>query len=771
MHVLSRRRFMQAGAGALALFGLRRRAFAYAQSPGLAKFRPDWALQGLGDTGLPVMTSDGMRHYAGGISATHYTIDMRSFTQVLHPQLGPTRLWGYGQKGNHRHLGGVIVAQKNVPSQITFRNLLDLPHPVNTKRDSIDRTGYLMDAMDQADNRVSVHLHGGFTPWISDGAPMSYFGVAGGVAGPTYSPDMMNFASDGLNTKAGASLGYAEYYWPNQQGSRLMWYHDHAMDITRVNAYGGLATAYILRDDLENSLIQAGAIPTREVPLIFQDKIFNGDGSLWYPNEYESAGPGARWDLGRQIGGKMEPPEPSCVPEFFGDTILCNGTAYPSMTVTKNRYRFRILNAFQGRFMNLTLWRLPSGASELPLRNDGRGIPSVNPDNHEFIAPNMVPDTVQGAAPGPDMIQIATEGGFLRAPVRFTSSNQTVIGFDPDTGNVNRRSLLIAPAERADILVDFSGCNVGDRIVLWNDAPAPFPGGDPRNDCFYGQDDFSQPSGNLFGVTGGNAGPGMGQGPNTRSILQFTVTAASGTDMPESTMLSLLNSQLANAFTTLDPRQAECVRELTLNEDYDSWGRLIQRLGTDQPNPQPKLTGIVSNPKDFYVTPMGETTYGRAFYEDSTEIVHHGSVEIWRIWNLTGDTHPIHFHLVNVQILSRESFDGVEPQSGKPLAPLYQGVDANEMGWKETVRINPGEAITVIMRFDLPEVPFRQPLSPRAGTVGHEYMWHCHILEHEEHDMMRPFVVVPRSRDCHGGSTGSVPDESGSLPIERNCRF
>jgi spore coat protein A len=117
-----------------------------------------------------------------------------------------------------------------------------------------------------------------------------------------------------------------------------------------------------------------------------------------------------------------------------------------------------------------------------------------------------------------------------------------------------------------------------------------------------------------------------------------------------------------------------------------------------------------------------------------------GTTEVWQIMNLTGDTHPIHFHLVNVQLIQRQPFTG-DPNgwaySGPPIPP-----EANELGWKETVRMNPGEITTVIMKFDLPELPtaaMRDAVSPRTG--GREYVWHCHILEHEEHDMMRPLIV------------------------------
>ena len=166
------------------------------------------------------------------------------------------------------------------------------------------------------------------------------------------------------------------------------------------------------------------------------------------------------------------------------------------------------------------------------------------------------------------------------------------------------------------------------------------------------------------------------------------------------------------------------VRYLTLNEGFDQYGRLIQYLGTDAS------------------TGLGGSVAGIEYTAASTEIVSAGAYEVWEILNLTGDTHPIHFHLVNVQVLSRQSFDAVNYAGGQPIP--YTGPilapDANEFGWKETVRMNPGQVTRVFMKFDLPSVPFTVPASPRTG--GNEYVWHCHILEHEEHDMMRPLVVV-----------------------------
>jgi spore coat protein A, manganese oxidase len=151
----------------------------------------------------------------------------------------------------------------------------------------------------------------------------------------------------------------------------------------------------------------------------------------------------------------------------------------------------------------------------------------------------------------------------------------------------------------------------------------------------------------------------------------------------------------------LEARRAVRVRGLTLNESFDEAGRLIQMLGTN----------VVRS-----TAPNGTLQFGLPYDAEPTEVVRRGTTEVWRIFNTTGDTHPMHFHLVNVQVLSRPPFN----VAGYDRTPEFTGParlpDANELGWKETVRMNPGECTTV---------------------------WHCHILEHEEHDMMRPLIVMP----------------------------
>jgi spore coat protein A len=287
-------------------------------------------------------------------------------------------------------------------------------------------------------------------------------------------------------------------------------------------------------------------------------------------------------------------------------------------------------------------------------------------------------------------VQIAAEGGFLPDPVLLDGSRGA--------------TLLLAPAERADLIVDFSDVPTGSILILYNDAPAPFPSGDPAND--YDADDHAKAT-----------PPVPGFGPNTRTLLQIVVGPRTGAQDPHAPLKlpPLDPAPLVPAGVTELPPGIR-VRDLTLNEDVDQFGRLIQRLGTTQR--------------------LYQGTFARNYEDAPTETPVAGAIEAWRIFNLSGDTHPIHFHLVNVQVVSRQAFDVRRLRFlGPPRAP-----DENERGWKETVRMNPRECTTVIMEFDLPISPFAVPASPRTG--GHEYVWHCHILEHEEHDMMRPLVVI-----------------------------
>jgi spore coat protein A, manganese oxidase len=563
---ITRRSFLKittiAGAGIAVYGGLRsENAWAFYQTPSTPLWRT--ALRGVGPGGIPVAAPDAFPAPITG--ATHYTINIGQFTDQVHPTLGATTFWGYnpavplgGGVQPQKHLGGIIVAQKGVPIQITFNNNLPPTHiiPVDTS----------IEGADLAQNRAATHLHGGFVPWISDGGPHDWFAPNGAHGLSFLNNQVLN---------PGAAANQAEYYYPMNQSARFLWYHDHAWGITRLNAYAGIATALLLRDSFEIGLknqglpefIEAGG---RELPIVVQDKIFvdsnisqidptwtgpSASGSLWYAHQYDTARYGK---LGPTPDGP--PPAISVVPEFFGDTMLANGTVFPEVTVEARRYRLRILNACNARFLNLQMYVDDGSADGITLNNMGTPLnaPALN-----AAAPNPT------GRPTSNFLVLGTEGGFLPTPA-WVSSNI------PFNGTIAGGSLLLAPAERVDVLFDFSA-HAGRKVILYTDTPAPFPGGDPRNDYFPGLNVSKNPV---------NLVTPAGSGPNTREVMRFDVVPASLPLDPPLAITRTTNLVAGNdpllvplGVTTLPPGVP--VRQLTLNEAFDGHGRLLQLLGTN----------------------------------------------------------------------------------------------------------------------------------------------------------------------------------------------
>jgi FtsP/CotA-like multicopper oxidase with cupredoxin domain len=728
---ITRRQFLKgaavAGIGmALPLkFGVRS-AHAFYQSPTTIPLFGT-SLRGVGPAGIPVAAPDAFTAPVTGV--THYTIDINPFQDSgVVPTLGATTLWGYNPVNPlgpaiqaQKHLGGIIVGEKGIPIQITFRNNLLTPHIIPN---DLTIPGAAL-----GDNRTAVHFHGGLVPWISDGGPFDWWNPTGGKGASFLNNQVLR---DPLFP---AAPNEAEYYYPLNQSARFGWYHDHAFGITRINAYAGIASGLLIRDTFERSLfakglpqfietsvLSGGAIPIQELPLVIQDKIFvdaatialdptwtgvKTSGSLWYPHTYERN----RWRLSGNVGGKSVKnpalPDPSVIPEMFGDTMLVNGTAFPQVTVEARRYRLRFLNACNARFLNLQFYIGDASPNGITL-NPATGIPTNAP---AMLDPNAL--TGVGL---PNVLQIGTEGGFLPKPVNVPTN----LPFNPVTLT---GSLIVAPAERPDILVDFSHC-VNQTVILYNDAPAPFPVGDPRNDYF--------PLWNVKGNPVNGLTPN-GFGPNSRVLMRFNVVAATGAsdltlNINTTTDLQSGNDPLFMPPGVTVPPPVNKTRLLTLNENFDIYGRLQQLLGTNVPLASPSAG------------------FGRAYLDAATEMPLAGQTEIWEIYNLTADVHPMHFHLVNVQVINRQvfqNFNGTATFKALPTPPA-----PNETGWKETVPMYPGTVTRIIMKFDLTQAAIKTaggatiatPSSPRTG--GAEYVWHCHILEHEEHDMMRPLVVI-----------------------------
>jgi FtsP/CotA-like multicopper oxidase with cupredoxin domain len=907
------------------------------------------------------------------------------------------------------------------------------------------------------EDRATLHLHGGATPWISDGTPHQWTTPAGetttypkGVS-VQYVPDMWFRAGAVVPNTVGVTTpplagdtnnpgdGSLTFYYTNDQSARLMFYHDHAYGITRLNVYAGEAAPYLLNDAPgtgERALVASGVIPpdADQIPLVVQDKTFVPDttttftnslgtfpsqlaaqdptwntaawgakGSLWFPHVYMpnqnpadiqgGANMMGRWDYGpwffppltaaaglingpvpnplagsTPLEGAVNPgtPNPSMVPEAFMDTPVVNGTPYPYVKVGKKAYRFRILNACNDRNLNLQLYYAKSNT---PATVDGLGNPTLQTDSGEVPMVPAVPhpgnpgwpstwptDGRDGGVPdpaavGPSMIQIGTEGGILPNPVVLPN---TPVGYEYNRRNivvlnVTNKTLFLGPAERADVIVDFSGVPDGSKLILYNDAPAPVPASDPRNDYYTGNPDQT--------TTGGAPSTIAGYGPNTRTVMQFQVTATLGSTAVNPNLLSNLQAALPPAFAATQPPMIVpqttypapnngasdtyvkiADTQVTFNAlgigsplaPYTSVGSVnVTTPGTGYTNaPMVSFTGTgtgagalatlsvtnvavtnggsgylaaptvtfaggggagatavatisggavtgvtITNPGERYtsmptvgftpapgdpginaaatatggvnevlVTSGGtgysaplpstatsdlvftggggsgtvasasydvtmnmrpkaiqelfELNYGRmnatlgvelpftnfniqttiplGYIDPLTEEINMSATalspvilgdgtQIWKITHNGVDTHTIHFHLYNVQLINRVGWDGA-------IVPP----DANELGWKEAVRMHPLQDAIVALRPVTPTLPFSIPNSSRVldptipqdapmtvtnpvdgnpltitnalTDFGWEYVWHCHLLGHEENDMMRPvgFHVEPQ---------------------------
>jgi len=517
---------------------------------------------------------------------------------------------------------------------------------------------------------IVTHLHGAHTTEESDGYPEAW-----------YLPDATNipanYAATGTfydNFKAKYNLdwelGTATFSYGNDQRATTLWYHDHTLGMTRLNVYAGPAGFYILRGGPDDEVLDSGTgLPATlpgpapalgdppgmkyyEIPIVIQDRSFNDDGSLFYPDNrafFEGLEPNQLQipfipDLACEDANNDVPPIWN--PEFFGDSMVVNGNTWPYLEVEQRRYRFRFLNGCNSRFLILQL-----------------------------------EDNAVG------LWQIGADGGFLASPV--------------DINEVNAGQLLLGPAERADVIVDFSNIPVGTQITLLNLAPdEPFGGGVPGVDF-----DPADPN-------------------TTGQVMQFRVVTTTGLD--DSTPPSQL------MLPTIIPLTPTVTRKVSLNEEEsksvlvieDANGNIV--LDCDDSNavpfgPTAALLGTV-NP-DNNSNPL-------LWSDEITENPLVGDTETWEIYNFTADAHPIHIHLVQFQVVDRQALvtdeEGIAVQPAQLVPATNRPPEAWESGFKDTVITYPGEVARVKATFDY---------------VG-LYVWHCHILEHEDNEMMRPYEVV-----------------------------
>jgi spore coat protein A len=427
--------------------------------------------------------------------------------------------------------------------------------------------------------------------------------------------------------------------------------------MTRLNVYAGTAGFFLVRGGPEGDKAildsrtgttavlpspapkEADAFPSNktyyEIPIAVQDRSFNGNGSLFYPD--------TRAFFDGFAGPYIPETEVSPIwnPEFFGNMIMVNGNTWPFQTVERRRYRLRFLNGCQSRFLILDFSNIP----------------------------------------GIEVWQIGNEGGFLAAPVNLTA------------GNGNR--LLMGLAERADLIVDFTNVPVGN-YVLGNVGPdEPFGGGTPGVD---------------FEV----ADPG-----GTGQVLQFRVVPAVAAD--PTTPPQFLVLPAITRLTGGTPRRLALLEKGDVDPDIGFDGPIEALLGT-----------VTGDP-----TTEPATAVAREWMDPVTENPAVGATEVWEYYNATADAHPMHIHEVAFQVVNRQDIvvdenDGtVQVNGGSAPTPP----EPWENGWKDTVVAYPGQVTRLRMRF---------------ASAG-QFVWHCHIVEHEDNEMMRPYRIGPVQPGQPGG--------------------
>jgi spore coat protein A len=630
----------------------------------------------------PVMPRAAVITAPGGKPVDYYEISMRQFQQQILPAgLPATTVWGYGGKAAQSNRGLLI---HNAPS-LTIEAMVNRPVRIKWINELVDASGdYLPHLLPVdptlhwanppggtggRDSRptftetpgaytgpvpIVTHVHGAVGVGDdSDGyAEAWYLPAANDIpAGYAREGTWYDFFAGKAAGRYGVTWGrgFAVFQYPNENRASTIWYHDHALGMTRLNVYAGPAGFYLIRGGpagdkavLDSRAGQTAVLPGpaprendkfppnkpyREIPIAIQDRSFDADGSLFYPD--------SRAFFDGIVRDYIPEGEFSPIwnPEFFGNTIMVNGNTWPFLQVERRRYRFRFLNGCQSRFLILDF----------------------------------------NAIPGVEVWQIGNEGGFLASPVNLTSSND------------NR--LLMSLAERADTIVDFTNVPAGN-YVLGNVGPdEPFGGGVPGTDF--------EPS-----------DPGT-----TGRVMQFRVVPAVGVDdttPPQFLQLPAITPLPTEALT----------RQLALIEKADT--------GADEEDEE------IEGPVEALLGTVNAGVWTeRLWMDEVTENPTVGATEVWEIYNTTADAHPMHIHEIAFEVVNRQGL--ALDSEGEVVQPIQldgstQPSEPWESGFKDTVIAYPGQVTRVRARFSTPG----------------QFVWHCHIVEHEDNEMMRPYRIGPR---------------------------
>lgn len=517
------------------------------------------------------------------------TIAMGESAHRFHRDLGVAKTWSYG---GQPYLGPTVEAHQGVPLALTFSNGFAGGHLFAA---DVDPTLEGASELDRTQPRTSVHVHGAVTPPEADGHPENTF-------------------------RPGGSMTYRH---PNGQDAAHLWYHDHAMGITRLNAVAGLAGMYLLRDAYDTGAAgNALGLPSGEfeVPLTLADRRFGADGSLNFRTTRKV--PQGHWEGG-----------------MFGDLMTVNGVVSPYLKVARGLYRFRVLNASNARAYRL------------------------------FFGNRM------------SFWVVGTDAGLLDATARTTS-------------------VRLAPGERLDLVVDFGSLAAGDHVDLTNDQ---------------------QESPEVVAATG--VVP-------PADIMRFVGTGVRGFTGSPPTVLR----GAAGLSAALPAMPAP--------------GSLPRRIVT--------LTSAMSAGWPFAGMMMNNLRYD----DGPTLTPRQGTAEVWEFVNTSSQAHPMHLHLVHMRIVDRQRFDvaayrkaNPRPEPGTMWAPspdayllgAAQPPPAWEAGAKDTIGCPPGTVTRVLVRFPAAaDVGFDPDASFTAasGASLQGYVWHCHILDHEDDCMMARYRIA-----------------------------
>ena len=631
-----------------------------------------------------------------GKNIDYYEISVKQISeQILPACLPPTTVWGYGSVNGagsqnplllHNAPSLTIEAQWDAPVRVKWINDLKdangnyLPHllpvdptlhwanpPGGTAGRDMRPTFTCTPGPYTGPVPIVTHVHGSVNVGDeSDGYAEAWYLPAASNIPASYATEGTWY--DFFKAKAGAAHGvswgpgFATFQYPNTQRAGTIWYHDHALGMTRLNVYAGPAGFFIVRGGpagdaavLDSRTGLAAVLPGPapmdgdvfppdkkyyEIPIAVQDRAFNVDGSLFFPDSRE-------FFDGATAGNPGFIPDtdlsPIWNPEFFGNMIMVNGNTWPFLNVEQRRYRFRFLNGCQARTLIL----------------DFSDIPGVS------------------------VWMIGNEGGFLRTPLDLTTTNDN--------------HLLMGNAERADLIVDFTNVPLGN-YVLGNDGPdAPF-GGFPIAPA-----DVSDPA-------------------TTGQIMQFRVGPIVGADPSTPPQFLVMPAILPFPAATVTRRLA-LLEEMSMVWD----GPAAAMLGRVGPDGWPVMHEDRMHPGDMWMDPV-------------TENPTPGATEVWELYNFTADAHPMHIHEVYFEVVNRQAL--VTTVEGETEAPARlvgdpRPAEAWENGLKDTVLSYPGEVTRVKATFAEPG----------------QFVWHCHIVDHEDNEMMRPYRIGPRQAGQPGAIT------------------